>query len=180
MIFLIILLVIAAPLATLKYLGVRSMRPVSIDIGGLPLDRIVEIGTKASHSLARRLFGRPEAQATPDGGAVWFIHSGGGVMTVEAHPLPDGDGYQVVACATKMRVAQVGGVVDHTTDWGRAKILTNWLFRLLGIPHNPRKLLRQRRRVLRSLRRAGQVIAPAAPTQEIPSPQHRSELPETH
>jgi len=35
----------------------------------------------------------------------------------------------------------------------------------MGIPHNARKLLRQRRRVLKALRRTGQVIVPAIPAQ---------------
>lgn len=161
MAFLILVLVIVLPLALLKYQGIRAMRTVTIQVSGLTVEQIVEIGTKVSHSFVRRLLGRPQAQPTPDGGAIWYIRSGAGVMTVLVEPRQEG-GFHVSAAATSMRIAQHNGLIDPNTDWGRAKIITNWLFRLMGIPHNARKLMRQRRRVLRAISRAGQPI-PAAP-----------------
>ena len=167
MILVLILVILIAPLALLKYLGNRVMRPVEIEVSGLSLEEVIDIGTRASHSWARRLLGRPAARHTVDGGAEWHIRSGAGVMGVRVTPSPDG--YRVVAQALTMRIAQHEGWINLDTDWGRAKLLTNWLFALLGIPHNPRKLLRQRGRVLRALPRASTVAAlPPVPTTSQP------------
>lgn len=168
--FLLILLIFALPLTTLKILGMRAMRPVSVDIAGPTLEQLVDVGTKASRSFAGRMFAGPRAVPIEGGGAIWEIRSGAGVMTVLVEPLVDDAGYRITVQATKMRIVQAGGPVDGKTDWGRAKILTNWLFRLMGIPHNARKLLRQRRRVLRAIRRTGHVIPASAPSQDSLQP----------
>ena len=155
-----LLIALVGSLGLLKYLGTLAMRPTEIEVGGLPLDRIVEVGTRASHSWARRLLGRPNAGRTPDGGAEWTIRTGAGVMGVRVSPTPGG--YRVVAHALTMRIAQHEGWINLDSDWGKAKLLTNWLFAALGIPHNPRKLLRQRKRVFRAITRAAAAAAPTA------------------
>jgi hypothetical protein len=165
-----IIIIFGVPLAVLKYLGMRAMRPVSVDIAGPTLQQLVEAGTKASHSLARRMFSTPRAVPVEGGGALWEIRTGAGVMTVLIEPLADGAGHRVTAQATSVRVVQARGEVDRHTDYGRAKIFTNWLFRLMGIPHNARKLLRQRRRVLRAVSRIGRVIPPAPAQAALPQP----------
>lgn len=152
MILILFLVLLIAPLVLLKYLGSRALRPVEIEVSGLTLEQIVDVGTRSSHSWARRLLGRPDAQNTADGGAEWLIRSGAGVMGVRVTPSPSG--YRITAHALTMRIAQHEGWINLGTDWGRAKMLTNWLFAALGIPHNPRKLLRQRGRVLRAITRA--------------------------
>lgn len=165
MIVIVLLLVaLAGSLGLLKYLGTLAMRPVEIEVGGLPLDRIVEVGTRASHSWARRLLGRPNAAATPDGGVEWTIRTGAGVMGVRVSPTPAG--YRIVAQALTMRIARHEGWINLDSDWGKAKLLTNWLFAVLGIPHNPRKLLRQRKRVFRAITRVAAAAAPLA----VPGP----------
>jgi hypothetical protein len=155
----VLLLILVGSLALLKYLGTPAMRPAEIEVGGLPPTQIIDAGTRSSHSWARRLLGRPNARQTPDGGAEWTIRTGAGVMGVRV--IPTRDGYRVVAHALTMRIAQHEGWINLDADWGKAKLLTNWLFAALGIPHNPRKLLRQRKRVLRAISRAA-AAGPAA------------------
>lgn len=166
MILLILLLALVLDLGFLKYMGIRAMRIVSITVSGLTLDEVVAIGTRSSHSFPRRMFGRPTARSTADGGAEWDIRSRAGIMTVRVAPVSatQGAGFEVSAWASSARLAQAPGVVTwtenargrivHMSDWNKAKVLTNYLFKALNIPHNARKLLRQRRRVLRALRKA--------------------------
>ena len=153
----VLLLALAGSLGLLKYLGSLAMRPAEIEVDGVPLELIIDVGTRASHSWARRLLGRPNARPMPGGGAEWTVKTGAGVMGVRVSPTPTG--YRVVAHALTMRIAQHEGWINLDSDWGKAKLLTNWLFAALGIPHNPRKLLRQRKRVFRAITKAAAVPA---------------------
>lgn len=168
MILIVLLIALIGSLALLKYLGTLAMRPIEIEIGDLTLDQIVEVGTRSSHNWARRLFSRPSARRTADGGAEWTIGTGAGVMGIRVSPTPAG--HRVVAQALTMRIAQHEGWIHTDTDWGRAKLLTNWIFAALGIPHDPGKLLRQRKRVFRALTKAaaGAAVAAAPPASQSP------------
>jgi len=159
MILIVVLVVLAAPLALLKYLGTLALRPAEIEVAGLSLDQIVEVGTRSSHNWARRMLGKPSANRTADGGAEWTIRTGAGVMGVRVSRSPVG--HRVVAQALTMRIAQHEGWINLDTTWGKSKLLTNWIFAALGVPHNPRKLLRQRKRVLRAITKAAAAAAPA-------------------
>jgi hypothetical protein len=167
MILIVLLIALVGSLALLKYLGSLAMRPTEIEVGDLTLDQIVELGTRSSHGRLRRMFGKPTANRTADGGAEWTIRTGAGVMGVRVSPTPIG--YRVVAQALTMRIAQHQGWINLDTTWGRSKLLTNWLFAALGIPHNPRKLLSQRKRVFRAITKAAANAAVPAAVQ-VPAP----------
>lgn len=162
MILIVLLVLLVVPLALLKYLGTLALRPAEIEVAGLTLDQIVEVGTRSSHNWARRMLGRPSANRTADG-AEWAIRTGAGVMGVRVSRTPAG--HRVVAQALTVRIAQHEGWINLDTTWGKSRLLTNWIFAALGIPHNPRKLLRQRKRVFRAITKAAAGAVPApAPT----------------
>ena len=165
-ILLILFLLLAFEVGLLKYMGMRAMRIVSITVSGLTLDQVVAIGTRSSHSFPRRMFGRPTARQTEDGGAEWNIRSRAGVMTVHVAPVSAGEAaeFEVSAWASSARIGHAPGAITwtenqrgdvvHISSWNMAKVMTNVLCKSLNIPHNARKLLSQRRRVLRAIRRA--------------------------
>lgn len=145
------------------YLGHRAMQVVFIDVGGLTIDQLLDVGTKASESFIQRLGGRAQPVRFQDGSIGWNAISRGGVMTFRVTQLPNGYGFRVEAKATTVKEARMGGYIDPKTTWGRSKILTNWIYLLLGIPQNARVLLRRRRQALRAIGRAGAVIGPPVP-----------------
>ena len=151
----ILLLALAASLGYHRYMGVHAMRPDSVEVSGLTLDQIIDIGTKASMGVVKRMLGRPQAYQTPDGAMEWQTQSKGGAMIFRVTPLSGGAGYRVEGWADKVWVARVSGQMDHRTAVGQARILTNVLCKALGIPQNARQLLRRRRRALRAIAQAG-------------------------
>ncbi len=162
MVFFLIIVAFALVLGYHKWMGIRAMTPVTIEVPGLTTEQVTDIGTKASESMVRRLRGRAKLYPQSDGSVTWYAQSGGGVMTFNVEQLPDGSGHRVIAAATSVKVAQHGGVIDLSTDWGRAKAITNWIMWKLGIPANARVLLRRRRKALHAIERAG-VRAQAVP-----------------
>lgn len=146
---------------------------IHVDVTGLTLEEIVAIGGKASRSLAGRLTAStPTARRTARGGAKWQVQIQGSVMEFSAEPLPDGPGYRIGGAATLMRIAQTRVGSDQGL-WGLSKAMTNALYRVLGIPHNPAALVRRRNRVVRAIGNAGTVInsatAPYAAVEETES-----------
>jgi hypothetical protein len=174
-ILLILVVVVALSLVYHKYIGLRAMRFTSIDVGGLTQERLIEIGTKASGSVVKRLIGRTETFQYPDGAIGWDAPSRGGVMTFRVESLPGGNGFRVGGCATTVKAARMRGYMNPDTSWGRAKIMTNWLCLILGIPQNARVLLARRRRALRAIARAGVVIGSAADQRPVPGGQGPAE-----
>jgi hypothetical protein len=160
-IFLLLLLVaLGLPLGYHRYMGVRAMTPVSIDVNGLTLEQIVDIGTKASTPALKRLAGRPQSYQTPEGEVGWDVGGSGGVMTFLIRALPSG-GFRVTGRATTVMTAHAPGrTINLETTFGRAKFWTVIVCRILHIPHNARQLLRRRRRALDAIGRAGAVITP--------------------
>lgn len=161
-IFIVFVLALALSLGYHRYLGVRAMKAESIEVSGITLDQIIDIGTKASQSIVKRMLGRPQTSRTPDGDIQWGVQSKGGLMIFRIRALPDGRGFRVEAWAEEVRAARVWGQMNPHTIEGRARILTNWLCRALGIPQNARQLLRRRRRTLNAIARAGQIITPTS------------------
>lgn len=161
MIFLvIIILIVVVGLGYQKYRGNQALTFTHIDVTGLTLDEIVNIGSKASGSLAGRLVGSvPGARRVGDG-AEWHAQIQGSVMAFRAEPLPGGSGYRVGGAATKMKIAQ-NRIGSNQGIWGLSKAITNAVFRMLGIPHNSPALVRRRARVLRAIANAGTVLEPA-------------------
>jgi hypothetical protein len=169
-IFLVIIIIaVALPLGYHKWMGVRAMTAVAIEVPGLTTEQITDIGTKASESMVRRLRGRAKLYPQPDGSVTWYAQSGGGVMTFNVEALPDGSGHRIIAAATSVKVAQHRGVMDLSTDYGKAKLITNWILWKLGIPANARVLLRRRRKALHAIERAG-VRAQSVPQSPAPNP----------
>jgi len=158
MIFIIIILLaaLAASLGYHRYMGVRAMRPVAIEVRGLTLDQITDIGTKASAGAIKRMLGSPQAYRTPDGTVEWQARSSGGVMTFQVKPLPDRTGFSVESWASQVKPGRAPGYANPHTTFGRARMRTNWLCKALGIPQNARQLLRRRRHALSAIAQAGQ------------------------
>ncbi|HET7013977.1 MAG TPA: hypothetical protein VFI65_08705 [Streptosporangiaceae bacterium] len=162
MIYLIIFLAaLAGSLVYHRQMGVRAMRIRYIEIGGLPVDQIIDIGTKASTGVVKRMLGRPQAFQTQEGDIEWGVRSSGGLLRFSVRALPDGSGFRISGWAENVKVARSFGREDLNTTFGRAHIMTNFICRLLGIPQNARQLLRRRRRALNAIARAGSVITPA-------------------
>lgn len=154
MIILVVLIALfVGELAFLRYLGVRAMRPSGVEVRALSLEQIIAVGTKVSNSRVKRIFTKPKPQQMPDGSVAWPIRSKAGEMLVVVGPRAGG-GYEVMAAATKVMASRVPGYADPETSWGRNKILTNWICAVLGIPHNARKLLWQRHRVMKAITKA--------------------------
>jgi hypothetical protein len=158
----VILIAFAIALGYHKWMGMRAMSLVYIDVAGLTVEQITDIGTKASESMMRRLRGRAQVYPEPDGSVTWHAQSGGGVMTFSVVPLGDDGRYRVGAVATAVKAAQHRGAIDLSTDWGKSKALTNWLMWKMGIPANARVLLRRRRKALNAIERAGLRTQPPA------------------
>lgn len=131
----ILLIALLAGLGCDRYLGARAIRHLSIDVACLPLDQVVDIGTRSSASIARRTAGRPQPYAADDGAVEWRAQTKAGVMHFRVLPLPDDLGYRVESWATTVTIGRMQGSQD---------------------------LLRRRRRTLEAISRAGQPVpAPA-------------------
>jgi hypothetical protein len=168
-IFLVIIIIaLALALGYHKWMGIRATTPAAIEVPVLTLEQITDIGTKASESMVRRLRGRAKVYPEPDGSVSWHAQSGGGVMTFNVEPLSDGRGHRVIAAATSVKAAQHRGVMDLSTDWGKSKLITNWILWKLGIPANARVLLRRRRKALNAIERAA-LRAQSVPESAAPS-----------
>ena len=101
----------------------------------LSLDQIVDIGTKSSASMVKRVVRRPQPYAAVDGAVEWRTQSKGGVMLYRVLPLPDYLGFRVESWATTVTVTRMQGSQD---------------------------LLRRRRRTLEAISRAGLPVPPPA------------------
>lgn len=156
-ILLLIVLVLIAGLAYQKYRGTQALTFTHVDVAGLTLDQILEIGGKASGSLAGRLTGSKPAARRAGDGIEWQAQIQGSVMAFSAQPLPDGNGYRVGGAATKMRIAQVR-MGSNQGIWGLSKAISNAIYLALGIPHNSPALVRRRQRVLNAIANAGTVL----------------------
>ena len=162
-IILFVLLFVAA-MGYQKFRGMQALACTYIDVSGLALEQIVEIGTSSSGSLAGRLMGGKPTARFVNGGAEWQAQIHGSVMAFSVSPLANGNGYRVGGAATKMRIARTN-IGSNQGIWGISKAMSNGLMVLLGIPHNSPALVSRRKRVLRAVAGAGIVIpsAPAAP-----------------
>jgi hypothetical protein len=86
---------------------------VFIEVACLSLDQIVDIGTKSSTSMVKRVLRRPQPYAAEDGAVEWRTQSkGGGVMLYRVLPLPDYLGFRVESWATTVTIAQMQGLQD--------------------------------------------------------------------
>jgi hypothetical protein len=132
---LLILLPTGLALGYHRYMGARATRRVSIEVACLSLDQIVDIGTKSSTSVVRRVVRRPQPYAAQDGAVEWRTQSKGGVMLYRVLPLPDYLGFRVESWATTVTIARMQGSQD---------------------------LLRRRRRTLEAIARAGLPVPPPA------------------
>jgi len=162
-VLILLVLIVIAGMGWVKYQGTKALTFTHVDVTGLSLDEIVAIGSKASGSLTGRLTGNtPTGRRTGNGGAEWQAQIQGSVMEFSVQPLPDGRGYRVGGVATLMRIAQVR-MGSNQGIWGLSKAISNAIYRVLGIPHNPSALVRRRNRVLRAIANGGTAINAAAP-----------------
>ena len=106
---LLILLPTGLALGYHRYLGARATRRVSIEVACLSLDQIVDIGTKSSASMVKRVVRRPQPYAAVDGAVEWRTQSKGGVMLYRVLPLPDYLGFRVESWATTVTIAGCRG-----------------------------------------------------------------------
>lgn len=157
-----LVLIAVGGIVWLKYQGGRAMNMIYTDVRHLTLNEIVDVGTRASGSFLQRAvtaggrldrtLGRVPVRATDAGDAEWEITSRGGVMAITVTKLPEEPGYRVGGAASAMRIAQrstsFGGI------WGMSTAMTNAIFAALGVPHNPGRLIRQRKRVLQAVETA--------------------------
>ena len=169
----IIILIVLGGLGYQKFRGNQALTFTHIDVAGLTLDEIVQIGTKASGSLAGRLVGSMPSARSVDGGTEWHAQIQGSVMSFRAEPLPDGGSYRVGGAATKMRIAQTR-IGSNQGIWGLSKAISNAIYRALGIPHNSPALVRRRKRVLRAIAHAGTVLEAPEPVPVADGPDGRS------
>jgi hypothetical protein len=160
----IFVLLFVAVMGYQKFRGMQALTFTHVDIAGLTLEEIVEIGTKASSSLAGRVMGGTPTARRVSNGVEWQSQIQGSVMVFRVTPLPNGTGYRVGGAATKMRIARTNIGSDRGI-WGISKAMTNGLMAVLGIPHNSPALVHRRHRVLRAVANVGTVIpqVPAAP-----------------
>jgi hypothetical protein len=164
----IIVLACVAGLGYQKFRGIQALTFTHIDLTGLSLDEIAEIGGKTSRSLGDRLTGRTPAVRRSGSSAEWDVQVRHSVMAFSARPLPDGQGYRVGGAATKMRIAQAN-IGSDRGYWGLSKAMANGLYRTLGIPENSGSLVSLRKRVLRAIANAGTVIEPMPPQPADPA-----------
>jgi hypothetical protein len=161
-VFLIILLLLFVGIIVwMKILGNRAATPEHVDVKRLDAQEIARIGTRSAGFLgsrtkaggkADRLVSRAPLRKTADGLVAWDVRSDAGVMTFQIEPGPDGRGLRVVGAAGEQRLAVRNSSADGI--WGLSSAITDGLARMLGIPHNPGRLLRQRQRVLAAIARA--------------------------
>jgi hypothetical protein len=165
---LLLLLAVGLPLGYHRWMGVRAMTAVSIEVSGLTVEQIVDIGTKASTPAMKRLLGRPQVYQTPEGEVGWDVGGRGGVMSFLIQPLSSG-GFRVTGRATEVTTAHAPGGINLETTFGRAKFWSLLICRILHIPHYARQLLRRRRRAFSAIGRAGQLIVPESRDSSAPT-----------
>ncbi|HEX3961179.1 MAG TPA: hypothetical protein VHZ03_31930 [Trebonia sp.] len=166
----IILLAFVVALALLKGLGMWAQRMVYIEVHGLTLEQVIDIGTKASESAFRRLRGRAKVFNFRDGSVGWNARCAGGAITYIVTPLEDGSGFRVGAAALAQKAIKMYGVADLSTDYGRTKFFLYRIMWAMGIPHNPRALLWRRWRGLNAIKRRGTPIQAAPQAAPVPAP----------
>jgi hypothetical protein len=156
------LLALGGSIGYLKYLGNKAMSPLYVDVRSLTAQQIIDIGTKASGSFVKRMaapggridraLGRPATRRTADGALEWDITSNAGVMTFQVAESAEGQGLRIAGFATAQRLnvrnSTAGGL------WGFSSAMSDALMSALGVPRNPGRLIRQRRRVLKALESA--------------------------
>ena len=136
-----------------KSLGARISSPEYIDVD-LPLDTIVAVGGRATSSAFSRVVGRGAVPTEQDGGGgvSWRVRSKGGVLVMQVSPAADGRGYRVAGWAEELAPARYGANV-RSGFLALAFAITNRIYDLLGVPHAPNILIRQRKRAFRALSR---------------------------
>ena len=156
----ILLLLFAGAVVWLKVQGNRAATPEYVEVRRLDVNGIVSVGTRSAGFLgsrtraggaADRLVSRAPVRKTADGLVAWDVASDAGVLTFQVEKAPDG-GLRVVGAAGVQRLAVRNSPADGV--WGLSSAITDALARMLGIPHNPGRLLRQRQRVLTAIARA--------------------------
>jgi hypothetical protein len=166
-----ILLALVIALALLKGLGMWAQRMVYIEVHGLTLEQVIDVGTKASESAFRRLRGRAKVFTFHDGSVGWNARCAGGAITFIVTPLEDGSGgFRVGAAALAQKAIKMYGVADLSTDYGRTKFFFYRMMWAMGIPHNPRALLWRRWRGLNAIKRRGTTPIQPAPQAAAPLP----------
>jgi hypothetical protein len=157
----ILLLLFAGAVVRLKVQGNRAATPEHVEVRRLDVNGIVSVGTRSAGFLgsrtraggaADRLVSRAPVRRTADGLVAWDVTSDAGVLTFQVEKAPDGGGLRVVGAAGVQRLAVRDSAADGV--WGLSSAITDALARMLGIPHNPGRLLRQRKRVLAAIARA--------------------------
>ena len=160
--FLIVLLLLFAGIIVwLKVQGSRAAAPLYVDVSRLDLNGVVHVGTRSAGFFGSRAkvggtvdrhISRPAVRKTADGLATWDVKSSAGVLTFRVEQGPANKGLRVVGFAGEQRLAVRNSAA--TGIWGMSSAITDGLARLLGIPRNPGRLLRQRKRVLAAIVRA--------------------------
>jgi hypothetical protein len=116
-----------------------------IEVSGVTLDQVIDIGTKASIPALKGMLGRPQTSRSQEGDIRWGVQSKGGLMIFRIRTLPDGRGFRVEGWAEEVRAASAWDLLNPYAADGRA-----------------RQLVRRRRRTLNAIARAGQAVTPAS------------------
>jgi hypothetical protein len=178
----ILILLLSGPV----YMYIRARQVVTIELHALPLDEIVDIGTKNSESAFRRIRGRAEVFDSRDlpGGVGWSAHNGRVWTTYVAMPLPDGAGYRVGAGVGMAKLYQMFSLRDmqRMSDAGRAvgyqhggsyyvgAQVGTWFGQKIWLWSHARKVLYHRWRTFSALKSADarKAVAPPTKTQGVP------------
>ncbi|HEU5028563.1 MAG TPA: hypothetical protein VFV01_26865 [Spirillospora sp.] len=157
--WLVVLGFVAISAATIVYAKRRAATAMArryVD-AAVPVPQALEVGVKASGSLLHRVAktgGRLEsmsgrAEVIPLGGGAheWRVRSKDGVVIFQV--VPHGGGSRVEGWADEVTIAQFG--TTATGIFGLGFALGNALYRALGVPRNPGRLIRRRRRVFRAV-----------------------------
>jgi hypothetical protein len=168
------------------YMYIRARKIITIELHSLPLDEIVDIGTKNSESALRRVRGRAKVFESPNlpGGVGWSAHNGHVWTTYVAMPLPDGAGYRVGAGVQMNKLYEMFSLRDMQTvsDVGRAfgyqhggsyyvgAQVGTWFGQKIWLWSHARKVLVHRWRTFNALKKADERIGAGrtAKTQTIP------------
>jgi hypothetical protein len=167
LLIIILIVIFAVPVA----MYIRARQVVSVDVHGLALDEIVDIGTKSSEAAFRRVRGRAQVTAVPDlpGAVTWSARNGRVYTTYLVVPREDGSGYRIGAAALQSNIFKMFSIREmeaaHLAMPNGAATYVGaqfgtWLGQRLWLWSSARVVLYRRWRTLGALKRAGERRAP--------------------
>jgi len=160
-----VLIVVIVLLALPVTMYIRARHVVSIDVRGLTLDEITDIGTKSSESAVRRLRGRAQVSTVPDLAAAvtWNARNGRVYTTYLVVPAADGSGYRIGAAALQSNIFKMFSIREmeaahRSQSHGMSEYVGyqvgSWVGQRIWLWSYARVVLYRRWRTLGALKRA--------------------------